>query len=68
MRWRAKPRICFWVSCVVFVTCAWKNGLMLTMGIDIAAIVMTVNTRSAQYCRPGEAVSAGDRCTLAAGR
>ena len=25
MRWRAKPLICFWWSCVVFVSSAWKN-------------------------------------------
>ena len=47
MRRRAKPLVRFWVSCVVFVSCAWNNGLMLTMSIDIAAIDMTVNTLSA---------------------
>ena len=25
MRWKAKPLICFWLSCVVFLSSAWKN-------------------------------------------
>ena len=31
MNWKAKPLICFWFSCVVFLSSAWKNvGMTMT--------------------------------------